>query len=99
MLGAIRQELLTGIRNVDAFDRLRTYLGWFPDERTTTDDRERAASFANDLRRRGVQASHVDALICAVAARLGSEVLTNDPDFVSYAGVLPVILYRPPGVM
>lgn len=95
MPGDIRQELLTGIRDDVSFDRLRSYLRAFEDEPVTVEDRERAAQFANTLRKRGIQASHVDVLLCSMAAGTGAPLFTTDSDFAACAASLPVTLHRP----
>jgi len=94
MLGAIRQELLTGISDRSTFERLRDYLRVYEDVRTTVADRELAAAFANELRTHGVSDTHVDALICAVAVRMAVPIFTEDPDFARYAQLLPILLHR-----
>ena len=45
LVGPVRQEVLSGIRDFTAFERLRDRLGAFPDEPLTTADYERAAPF------------------------------------------------------
>jgi hypothetical protein len=94
MLGAIRQEVLSGIRDRATFERLREYLRAFPDAAEVVDDRETAGSYFNALRRRGVDASHVDMFVCAMAVRLGAEVYALDADFERYAAELSVRLHR-----
>ncbi len=94
MLGDIRQELLTGIREAVSFDRLRSYLRAFEDAPVTVEDRERAALFANTLRTRGIQASHVDVLLCSMAGGTGAPLFTTDADFGACAAALPFSLYR-----
>jgi predicted nucleic acid-binding protein len=95
LLGAIRQEVLSGIRESSQFERLRKRLGAFPDLELVTPDHELAAEFFNRCRARGIQGSHTDFLICAVAQRLEMPILTTHPDFDSYARHLPIDLYQP----
>jgi hypothetical protein len=95
MLGPIRQELLSGVRDEAVFERLRAHLSAFPDLAVETGDHERAASFFNRCRGRGVQGSNTDFLICAVAARHGLAVYTTDRDFERFAAHLPVALHHP----
>jgi predicted nucleic acid-binding protein len=47
LLGAVRQEVLSGIRNIEQFTRLKDYLHAFPDLELTTEDYELAAEFYN----------------------------------------------------
>jgi predicted nucleic acid-binding protein len=93
MIGAIRQELLSGIRTMDSFHRLREHLRYFADEQLEAEDYERAAEHFNACRARGVQGSNTDFLICAAAERRDLPILTTDADFTRFAGVLPITLH------
>ena len=93
IIGPIRQEVLSGIRDASAFERLRDRLGAFPDEPLTTADYERAAECFNACRAKGLQGSNTDFLLCAVAARHHMPLLTTDGDFLRYATVIPVALH------
>jgi predicted nucleic acid-binding protein len=95
MIGPIRQELLSGIREHPHFDRLRDHLRAFPDAEITLDDYEEAASFFNRCRAKGIQGSNTDFLICAVATRNEFAIYTTDGDFTHFARVLPITLYEP----
>jgi predicted nucleic acid-binding protein len=97
MIGPVRQELLSGIREHMEFDRLRDHLRAFPDTEITLDDYEQAASFYNSCRGKGIQGSNTDFLICAVAARHGFPIFTTDDDFMHFAPVLPIVLYQSAG--
>ena len=88
----IRQELLSGIRTLESFERLREHLGAFQDEPLATADFERAAEHYNS-RARGVQGSNTDFLICAAAERRALPILTTDDDFVRFAEVLPIAIH------
>lgn len=93
LLGAIRQEVLSGVRTWSQFDLLRDYLGDFVDQPISTADHERAAEHYNTCQSHGIQGSHVDFLICAVAERLTATVFTLDTDFIRYARHLPIQLH------
>ena len=95
IIGLIRQELLSGVRSRDAFDRLREHLQPFDDETLVTEDFERAAEHYNLCRGRGVQGSNTDFLICSVAERRQFAILTTDDDFAGFARVLPITLHMP----
>ena len=95
IIGLIRQELLSGIRNAEQYDKLRIHLRSFPDEPVDIADYEDAAKAGNQCRARGIALSVVDALLCAVAMKRGWTIFTTDPDFASYARVLPLKLHRP----
>lgn len=94
MLGAVRQEALSGIPSEDQFDTLRMKLRAYPDVEIRTADHEQAAHLFNVCRGRGVQGSQTDFLICAVAARLDMPIFTTDADFTHYARFLPIRLHR-----
>lgn len=95
LLGAVRQELLSGIRRDSDFERLRDHLADFPDERVATGDHEEAARYFNACQSHGVAGTHADFLICALAIRKGLSVYTTDGDFVGYARHVPVSLHVP----
>lgn len=90
MIGPIRQELLSGIRTHEQYERLRERLRAFPDLRLHSEDYELAAQFFNQCRGRGVQGSNTDFLICAAAVRRDSSVFSTDRDFEAYERILPL---------
>jgi predicted nucleic acid-binding protein len=92
LLGSVRQELLSGLREESQFQRLRNYLRDFLDAPVITDDYEEAARASNQCRSAGIAVSPVDMLICAVARRNDWEVLTADQDFSHYKRVLGIRL-------
>jgi len=95
LLGPIRQEVLSGIRNEGAFAKLRLALRAFPDERLSAEDYERAAWCFNFCQSKGIAGSSADFLICAVALRRDVAIFTTDGDFACYARHLPIRLHRP----
>jgi predicted nucleic acid-binding protein len=96
VIGPIRQELLSGVREASQFERLRDFLRAFPDEQLLTEDHEQAAVYYNTCRSRGVQGSDTDLLICALAHRAGFLIYTFDNDFRRYGAHVPVRLFTPP---
>lgn len=92
MLGAIRQEILSGIRNFEQFTRLRDYLRALRDLELIAEDYELAAEFFNTCRSNGIQGSNTDFLICAVAHRRSYSILTTDNDFYTFRTHIPIIL-------
>jgi predicted nucleic acid-binding protein len=96
LVGPIRQELLSGIRDDAAFEQLRDRLAAFPDEAVTTSDYERAAQFFNACRANGLQASNTDFLLCAVSVAHQMPILTTDGDFRRYRSVIPLALHAVP---
>jgi len=96
MIGPVRQELLAGISQRDSFERLRDRLRDYSDLPPVRDDYEMAAEFFNACRRRGVQGSPTDMLLCAVAARHEMSVFSTDRDFERYSRVIQVRLHKIP---
>ena len=94
MIGAVRQELLTGIRQAEQFNRLKTALAAFDDLPLTSEDHVLAASMDNTCRSHGVQGSGIDFLICAVAHRHRFAIFTTDPDFKHYSRWIPVRFHK-----
>lgn len=93
IIGPIRQELLSGIREHAQFERLREHLRAFSDTEITTDDYESAATYFNRCRAKGIQGSNTDFLICAIAARNEFTIFTTDEDFKHFAKILPIALH------
>ena len=92
MIAPVRQELLSGIKDPAQFDRLRQVLKAFPDEPLTTEDCECAAQFFNQCKAQGIQGSHTDFLICAVAVLRKLPVFSLDQDFSHFQRCLPIEL-------
>jgi predicted nucleic acid-binding protein len=94
IIGPIRQEILSGIRDRLKFEAVRDQLRTFPDLEIGTGDYEEAASYYNRCRSTGIQGSFTDFVICAVAIRHELVIFTDDKDFVGYRKVLPIRLYH-----
>jgi hypothetical protein len=95
MMGAIRQELLCGIKTQAQFDALKNTLMAFDDVAVTTQDYEKAAEAFNTCRSHGVQGSNTDFLICAVSSNHQLPIFSIGNDFQMYQQWLPVRLYSP----
>jgi len=95
IIGPIRQELLSGIKERSKYELVRERLRVFPDLPIVTSDYEDAAGFCNRCRAGGIQGSSTDFLICAVSVRLGLSIFTHDRDFIAYRKLLPIDLYQP----
>ena len=95
LIGAIRQEALSGLKAAGQFDRIRSVLDGFRCLSTEVADYDAAADAFNRCRSRGIAGGPIDMLICATATRHRLPVFTVDPDFGRYATVLPVRLYDP----
>ena len=94
IIGPVRQEVLSGVRSTEVFDRLRHHLAGFDCIEVGLDDYDQAARFYNTLRSSGVAGGGVDLLICAVASRAGVPIFTTDRDFRRYADHLPIRLHE-----
>ncbi|ODS22714.1 twitching motility protein PilT [Candidatus Endobugula sertula] len=94
IIGAIRQELLSGYTDKNSYDKLRQKLKYFPSEPVLDSDYETAAEYSNFCRSKGVQGSHTDFLICAVSVRAKFKIYTTDKDFNHYEKHLPLALFK-----
>ena len=94
IIGPIRQEILSGIRDRSKFEAVRDRLRTFPDLEIGTCDYEEAASYFNHCRAKGIQGSFTDYVICAAAVRHELAIFTDDKDFLRYKTVLPIRLYH-----
>jgi predicted nucleic acid-binding protein len=94
LVGPVRQELLSGIREEASFKKLRNQLRAFEQVPFDVADYEEAARLNNQCRTRGIAGSAIDFLICAAALRRNWQIFTTDRDFSRYATVLPLTLYE-----
>jgi predicted nucleic acid-binding protein len=90
LLGPVRQELLSGIREPSHFAAVKQKLTAYADTPVEKEVYERAAEFACICRRAGLAHSPTDMLICAAAEHYQSTVFTADRDFERYARVIPI---------
>ncbi len=95
LLGPIRQELLSGIKSKKQFDTLKLHLEAFTDIELETKDYELAAEYFNTARKKGIQGSNTDFLICAISSRRKMPILTTDKDFANFQSIFPVSLHVP----
>ncbi len=93
IIGPIRQELLSGIKFTEQFEKVRKELQFYNDEPVGTHDFEAAARASNLCRSKGIVACTVDILMCAVGIDRRWSIFTVDPDFKAYARVLPINLH------
>lgn len=97
LVGPIRQEVLSGIRDPTQFERLRAHLAAFPDVPLVEDDYVLAATYFNACRAIGIQGSNTDFLICAVSVNHQLSVFTTDQDFQHFRVHLPIRLHQEVG--
>ena len=93
IIGPIRQEILSGIKDKNQFNLLKINLSAFPDFPLLEKDYETAAEFFNICRAKGIQGSNTDYLICAVASNNNFKIFTLDKDFERYKKIIPIKLY------
>lgn len=92
LLGAIRQEILSGIKHQEQYEKLKDRLRAFPNLILDVEDYELAAEYFNLCRRNGIQGANTDFLICATANRRNYEIFTTDKDFANFSQYLPIVL-------
>ncbi|WP_296447960.1 PIN domain-containing protein [Rhodoferax sp. UBA5149] len=95
LIGAIRQELLCGIKTQSQFEALRDSLLAFEDVSLSRQDYASAAEAFNTCRANGVQGSNTDFLICAASIQHQLPIFSLDGDFLMYQRWLPIHLYAP----
>ena len=95
LVGPVRQELLSGIRETAQFEILKDRLRAFPDSSVRSQEYELAAEFFNRCRGSGIQGSNTDFLLCAMSVSRNQPIFSTDKDFAHYATVLGIDLYSP----
>lgn len=93
LVGPIRQEVLSGIREENVFAALQTHLAEFRSLEILPGDYDQAARFFNVCRSRGISGAPIDMIIRAAAFRCGAPIFTTDPDFPQYARHIPIRLH------
>ena len=79
--GVCLQEVLSGVRTPEPFERLAAWLAPLPVLLAARAHHLVAARMANACRRAGVAVGAVDALIAALTVEHGARLLTTDEDF------------------
>lgn len=88
IIGPVRQELLTGLRDKAHFEALRKKLRAFDEVPIQPEDYENAAVAANSCISRGIAVTNIDILLCAISLRTSWPIFTTDGDFLAYQKVL-----------
>lgn len=94
IIGPIRQEILSGYSDLRKFKKIKEKLSYFENTPIQDIDYESAAEFCNQCRKKGIQGSHIDFLICAVAKRIDVPIFTTDMDFPRYQKIISIKLYE-----
>lgn len=96
IIGPIRQEILSGIKETTQFNKLKRSLSAFEDLDLITGDFIKAAEFFALNRKKGIQGSNTDFLICAVSDRLKIPIFTVDNDFKRFQQNMNLRIYEQP---
>jgi predicted nucleic acid-binding protein len=94
IIGPIRQEILSGYSDLRKYSIIKEKLSYFENTPIIDTDYVLAAEFSNKCRKKGIQGSQIDFLICAVANRIEIPIFTNDNDFKHYQKVIPINLHK-----
>lgn len=94
LLGAVRQEVLSGIRDANQYNQLKNYLRAFPNLELDMEDYELASEFYNICRSNGIQGANTDFLICSAAARRNYTIISTDKDFDNFSQHIPITLFQ-----
>ena len=90
--GVVLQELLSGVKTSEEFERLQGLMDGFPLLLATREHHTAAAKISNACRQVGIAASTIDCLIAAMTIAAKSQLLTADEDFkrmVPHCGLRP----------
>lgn len=90
LIGPIRQEILSGMSSIEQFELVQRYLSAFKDLGLIESDFELAAKLFNLCRKKGIQGSNTDFLICAVAMNHQMSIFTTDRDFINFSKIIPI---------
>ena len=94
IIGPIRQETLSGISNQSLFNILKEKLSAFEDIPLETNDFIFAAELCNKCRKKGLQGSTIDFLICSVSINHQLFIFTTDKDFSQYKRYCDIKLFE-----
>lgn len=94
IIGPIKQEILSGYSDLHKYQIIKEKLSYFTNTPILDSDYEMAAELSNKCRKKGVQGSHIDFLICAVANRIDIPIFTNDKDFEHYQNIIFIKLFK-----
>lgn len=95
IIGPIRMEILSGIRETETFDAFSDKLATFPDRPMDSSVYIMAARFYNLCRSKGIQGSNTDFQICACAVQWNIPILSKDKDYELYKKHIPIDLIKP----
>ena len=95
MIGSIRMEVLSGIREDGLFEAFSETLAAFPDSAISSETYVLAARYFNLCRSKGIQGSNTDFLICACSVHWKTPILSKDKDYLLYQKHIPIEILQP----
>ena len=95
MIGPIRLEVLSGIRDQETFEAFSERLSAFDDRIIPSEVYVLAARFFNLCRSKGIQGPNTDFVICACSVHWSLPILSKDKDYRLYRKHLPIELIEP----
>jgi predicted nucleic acid-binding protein len=95
LLSIVKMEILCGIRDDVAFEKIHTKLEAFREQALPPEIYVMAARFFNLCRSKGIQGSNNDFIICAASVSWKLPILSKDKDFDHYKKYIPIELHQP----
>jgi len=95
IIGPIKMEVLSGIREAETFDAFSEKLSAFSDRSMDSSIYVVAARFYNLCRRKGIQGSNTDFQICACSVQWNIPILSKDKDYELYKKHIPIDIIQP----
>ncbi len=95
IIGPIRMEILSGMRDQETFDAFSERLSAFDDRVIPSEVYILAARFFNLCRSKGIQGSNTDFVICACSVHWSIPILSKDKDYLLYIKHLPIEVIEP----
>lgn len=95
IIGPIRMEILSGIRDQETFDEFSEKLSAFLDRTLDSNIFVMAARFFNVCRSKCIQGSNTDFLICACSVQWNIPILSKDKDYELYKKHIPIEVIQP----
>jgi predicted nucleic acid-binding protein len=95
IIGPIKQEILSGIKDTKQFENLKTILRAFRGYSIKEIEYEKAVEISNLCRKFGIQGSNADFLICSIAIENNFQIYSLDKDFNNFSNVIPIQLFTP----
>ncbi len=95
IIGPIRMEILSGIRESKVFEAFTERLAAFEDRPIASEVYVLAARFLNLCRSKGIQGSNTDFLICACSVHWQIPILSKDKDYQLFQKHIPIEMALP----